>query len=111
MLWRFQQQDRHPHICTASNISSHDQRFEAENACRCPNFFHMTMTWKRLGFYRHKSGWGQLVYITFDGAVIAMQSPPAMTVIEPGSPCRVPKRAPSPHFESPPCRSVYPRIA
>ncbi|OGB87642.1 MAG: hypothetical protein A2535_01680 [Burkholderiales bacterium RIFOXYD2_FULL_59_8] len=33
------------------------------------------MTWKNLGFYRHKSDLCQLVYITFDGAVIAMQSP------------------------------------
>ena len=33
------------------------------------------MTWKRLGLNRHKTDLCQLVYITFDSAAIAMQSP------------------------------------
>ena len=33
------------------------------------------MTWKRLGLNRHKTDLRQLVYITFDSAAIAMQSP------------------------------------
>ena len=33
------------------------------------------MTWKRLGLDRHKANLCQLVYIAFDSAAIALQSP------------------------------------
>jgi hypothetical protein len=33
------------------------------------------MTWKRLGLNRHKANLCQLVYIAFDSAAIALQSP------------------------------------
>jgi len=45
--------------------SSHDHRFEAENACGGPNLFHVTMTWQRLDLTPYKADLCQLVDITF----------------------------------------------
>ena len=42
---------------------SHDNCFEAENARRCANLFHMTVTRENLGLNRYKADLWQLVDI------------------------------------------------